>query len=46
LSGAEKLSEYQFAYPSVPNLTFENDYKEPPYKREEYTPKLDEIDKK
>lgn len=30
----EILSEYQFVYPSVPNFTFDKDFKNPPYARE------------
>jgi hypothetical protein len=36
----EILSEYQFVYPHVPNFTFEEDFKNPPYERERYTPKI------
>ena len=46
LPKAEQLSEYQFVYPNVPNLTFEDDYKEPPYQREQYTPELNASDKR
>lgn len=34
------FSEFQFAYPNVPNMTFEGDFKNPPYEREIYTPSL------
>jgi Uncharacterized alpha/beta hydrolase domain (DUF2235) len=40
------FSEYQSVYPCVPRFTFDKDYKNPPYQREVYTPKLDLSDKR
>jgi hypothetical protein len=34
-----------FAFANVPNMTFEDEYKEPPYEREHYTPVLAKFDK-
>lgn len=34
----EMLNEYNFVYPHIPNITFEKDFKNPPYERESYTP--------
>ncbi|WP_298508215.1 DUF2235 domain-containing protein [uncultured Kordia sp.] len=34
-----------FAYANVPNMTFEEEFKEPPYEREHYTPVLAKFDK-
>ena len=34
------FSEFQFVYPNVPNISFEDDFKNPPYEREIYTPTL------
>ncbi len=42
----EYFYEYQFVYPNVPNFNFEDDYKNPPYIRESYTPVLAPGDKK
>ena len=42
---ADALDHYNFAYANVPHFTDEKEYKDPPYKREYYTPVLDASDK-
>ncbi len=40
----ETFDHYNFAYANVPHFTDEKEFKEPPYKRQTYTPSLDTID--
>lgn len=42
---ADALDHYNFAYANVPHFTDEKEFKNPPYKREYYTPILDTYDK-
>jgi hypothetical protein len=42
---ADALDHYNFAYANVPHFTDEKEFKNPPYKREYYTPILDAYDK-
>lgn len=42
---ADALDHYNFAYANVPHFTNEKEFKDPPYKREYYTPVLDAYDR-
>lgn len=42
---ADILDHYNFAYANVPHFTNEKEFKDPPYKREYYTPVLDAYDR-